>query len=392
MDSPSQPRSKSRRNLLPLGAGLLIAVAFSLSCLAQDELPPIPSSAAEPFRIQPDSLLNSSPPEIPQLPDQSLIQTIEPAPSASLNPGYWLVNTWNCTQSSFDESPCVFRPEIIRCDSGGHARRHHPREFQSSFLPGVPVVIVVHGSFMDDSSVHPYAACTWRWLCAGSSGLPFQMIYFSWPSDRPPSLLTAIDVAVLGRRASRNGFYLLSLLQMIPPECPVCLLGHSHGTRVISSALHLMAGGTVEGLRHNCRGTNGRRIRTIFTASAIDHDWLLPGERFDRALYSTECLINLRNHLDPALVIYVLRRIGSGRALGCSGLTSADRRGLGSLNQRVRELDVSGLVGPRHLWPKYCDHPQLARTLRNYLYFADTIVLTGSNSSPESAGAEIQYR
>lgn len=61
----------------------------------------------------------------------------------------------------------------------------------------------------------------------------FQMIYFSWPSDRALSPFASIDVAILGSRASRNGFYLASLIQSLPPECPVCLVGHSHGTRVI---------------------------------------------------------------------------------------------------------------------------------------------------------------
>jgi hypothetical protein len=196
------------------------------------------------------------------------------------------------------------------------------------------------------------------------------MIYFSWPSHRLITL-ASIDIAVLGKRAGRNGFYLASLIQHIPPECPIALVGHSHGTRVISSSLHLMAGGVVEGCGHSFARSGGRRIRTVFAASAIDHDWLNPGQRYDRALCSTECLLNLRNSRDPALMIYPLRWIGASRALGSSGFTRKDHQRLGSLDCHVRELDVSSQIGAGHLWPYYVNQVWLARSIGNYLYFSD---------------------
>ncbi len=294
----------------------------------------------------------------------------EPSTFAVPTPGYWIVSTWKSPQS-FDDGQLQFCPEVTRFDDGVGMRRSAIHELTESLVPGVPLCIMVHGSFMNSPSVYPESRETWNWLKAGSCGLPFQMIYFSWPSDRPLSALASIDVAVLGKRASRNGFYLTSLLQQLPTDCPVCLLGHSHGTRVISSSLHLMSGGVVEGHRHSHPSSNGRRIRTVFTASAIDHDWLNPGERYDRALSSTECLLNLRNRKDPALVIYPLRGPGSSRALGCTGFTEKDREELGRRNPKVRDWDVSEMIGIGHLWPNYMKRPALASHLRNYLYFAD---------------------
>jgi hypothetical protein len=199
--------------------------------------------------------------------------------------------------------------------------------------------------------------------------------------------LASIDVAVLGKRASRNGFYLTSLINKLPPDCPLCLLGHSHGTRVISSSLHLMAGGSVEGYQHSQPGNAGRRIRTVFAASAIDHDWLNPGQRFDRALCMTECLMNLQNHMDPALKIYPLRRIGSSRALGCTGFTEKDQRELGESRRRVSNWDVSETIGMGHLWPNYVKRPALASQLRNYFFYADMpqIMLQEEEVSPQAA-------
>lgn len=321
-------------------------------------VPPVPT--AEPLLAEPAI---SSPAEVdgePNAPHTPPYQT----------PGYWIVSTWNSPQE-FENDQLRFCPHVRRveeCTDGSPSSMGH---LTGSLIPGVPICIVVHGSFMDSPSVLPDSHHTWSWLKSGACGRPFQMIYFSWPSDRALSPFASIDVAILGSRASRNGFYLASLIQSLPAECPVCLVGHSHGTRVISSGLHLLGGGVVEGHRHRVPGCSGRRIRVVYTASAIDHDWLNPDERFGRALCCVECLINLRNAKDPALQIYPLRRIGSSRALGAAGFTSKDRRELGTYSSRVRDWNVSSLIGHDHSWPNYVAHNSLASSLRNYLFFAN---------------------
>ena len=284
-------------------------------------------------------------------------------------PGYWIVSSWNSPQE-FENDQLRFCPQVQQVDECTDGQPSCMEQLTGSLIPGVPICIVIHGSFMDSPSVLPDSHRTYSWLKAGACGRPFQMIYFSWPSDRALSPFASIDVAILGSRASRNGFYLASLIQSLPPECPVCLVGHSHGTRIISSGLHLLGGGVVEGHRHCTPGCAGRRIRVVYTASAIDHDWLNPEERFGRALCCVECLINLRNVKDPALQIYPLRRIGSSRALGLAGFTSKDRRELGTYGSRVRDWDVSSLIGHDHSWPNYVAHGSLSSSLRNYLFFA----------------------
>jgi hypothetical protein len=291
-------------------------------------------------------------------------------PYAPQAPGYWIVSSWNSPQE-FENDQLRFCPQVRKVDECTDGCPSSMEQLTGSLIPGVPICIVIHGSFMDSPSVLPDSHRTFSWLKAGACGRPFQMIYFSWPSDRALSPFASIDVAILGSRASRNGFYLASLIQSLPPECPVCLVGHSHGTRIISSGLHLLGGGVVEGHRHRTPGCSGRRIRVVYAASAIDHDWLNPEERYGRALCCVECLINLRNAKDPALQIYPLRRIGSSRALGLAGFTSKDRRELGAYGFRVRDWDVSSLIGHDHSWPNYVAHNSLASSLRNYLFFAN---------------------
>lgn len=282
---------------------------------------------------------------------------------------YWIVSTEDSPQSFDDSLPrfCA-RVQCRHADGSGH--NSTLEALKKSLRPDVPLVIMVHGSFMDSPSVEPESQRTWKWLQHAARGKPFDFIYFRWPSYRSPSLMINIDVAVLGRRASRNGFYLAGLIRSLPASTQVGLIGHSHGTRVIASALHLMAGGTVEEIGCPELRCGQCHIRTVFTASAIDHDWLGKGERFERALCSTEALLNLQNPRDPALVIYPLRRIGSRRALGHTGFTEKDLQQLGAQAVKVRDVNVGSTVGCQHMWPEWVEHTAVAHQAAPWLFLS----------------------
>lgn len=285
--------------------------------------------------------------------------------------GFWFLTTHYCAQK-FDLACPRFRPLVSRYDSCSSFRQSSLSELTSQLQPGVPVCVVVHGSFVDLPNASKESVCTWKWLRDSGNGQPVQVIYFYWPSFKRISLTVQRDVNLLGRQAARNGFYLADLISQIPPECPTCLIGHSHGTRVIASGLHLMSGGTVQGVAHRHARANGRRIRSVFLASAIDHDWLNPGHKYDRALCSTECLLNLTNERDRALRIYPLRLpLIARRPLGLCGLTKKDRYQLGAISQKVVDYSVANAIGSEHLWPYYFNQPQLAMTMKNYVYFSD---------------------
>ncbi|MEZ6127539.1 MAG: hypothetical protein R3C59_02585 [Planctomycetaceae bacterium] len=324
---------------------------------------PLGAQDSEPLLIEP---------VIPQASELLPLDESDYLRSAS-ETGFWFLNTHHSPQS-FDAPGPRFCPGVSRFECG---RGFQPSGFQTlrdSLEPGVPVCIMVHGSFVDTPSFCRESQQTWHWLESASHGQPMQMIYFHWPSYRMLTPLVAFDVNILGRRAARNGYYLAELIQHLPPESPVCLIGHSHGTRVIASCLHLLAGGAVQGVCHPYARVNGRSIRTVFTGSAIDHHWLNPGQRYDRALCSTECLLNMTNCKDPALWTYPFRLPLLVRpALGKTGLTAGDRRRLGPMGNRVYDYDVSQAIGASHLWPYYFQQPGLAMAIRNYVYFPDRI-------------------
>jgi hypothetical protein len=254
-------------------------------------------------------------------------------------------------------------------------------ELLGSLIPGAPVCIFAHGAFTRWQDVWQDADQTYQWLRGPCPQVPLNFIYFTWPSEGICSLASdnaftspvpGVDFFILGRRAERNGFYLADLIGALPPNSPVSLLGHSQGTRTISSALHLLAGGTVQKQARWNPADCGHRIRVVFAAAAIDHDWLNQGERYCGALDRAECLLNLRNDRDLALALYPLRHPFSARSLARAGFTRRDRRHMGEHECQVGEINVTPLIGHHHSWPQYLCRPEIATAIAPYIYFASS--------------------
>lgn len=340
-----------RGNSIPLVVAVLLCAAAGAQA---QEIPPVDEqSSAAPAAI-----------DLPAVVEE----TIQIAPSMA-DSGFWFVSTHRSPQS-FSHTCPRFCPGVLRYEQCAGYRQSNMAELCAGLEPGVPVCIMVHGSFVDRASACRESACTWQWLRRGSMGRRMQMIYLTWPSSSPLGPMLQLEVNKLGRRAARNGYYLAELTQHIPPECPICLIGHSHGTRVIASALHLLAGGAVQGVCHPFARAAGRQIRTVFAASAIDHDWLIPSHRYGRALCSTQCLLNLKNARDPALKFYAFRLpLIAKHPLGLTGLTFRDRRQLGAWGRKFVDYDVTAAIGAGHLWPYYFNRPSLACVIHNYVYF-----------------------
>ena len=211
-----------------------------------------------------------------------------------------------------------------------------------------------------------------RWLRCAAPSRAMNVLFFTWPSGGPITYEPHLDVALLGMRASFNGVYLGDLVARIPPGHPICIIGHSHGARMTAAALHLLAGGEVDGTHLTNFPPADQRIRAVLVAGALDHQWLDPGQRFGLALCRTESLLYLRNDHDIVLSFYPLRKIVvTRRALGESGLTRRDRERLGYLNSKIVELDVTRIVQAGHVWRHYYTHPELASAIEPFVYFDD---------------------
>lgn len=242
---------------------------------------------------------------------------------------------------------------------------------QGWLVRGAPVCVVVHGSFTNFRTLLRQSRELYCWLHAPVPGRPLNIVVFSWPGDDYPTGFVPIDIAVLGRRSAYHGRYLAQFLNTLPTGSRVCLMGHSHGARTVASALHLQSGGTVQGTRLWRPQPGVRRYRAVFLAAAIDHDWLDPRERYGSALYGTEALLNLRNRDDLPLKFYPLRKPFGAAALARTGFTNGDRRKLGRWNAKVRDLDVTPLIGKHHNWHHYFQQPGISMAIAPYVHFTD---------------------
>jgi hypothetical protein len=280
--------------------------------------------------------------------------------------GFFFVSTIHCPQRPGQGCCCRFTVEK-HCGCG----RYHRISLESMLAelqPGVPVCIGAHGSFVEEREVRSETRARYQRISSGGGNRPFHYIAFHWPSDLAVPFCPDIQTRRPGKRAGFNGIYLAHLTRMIPAANPISFAGHSHGTRVISSALHLLAGGSVHGYRvsDNCPS---RRMRAVFGASAIDSHWLSPGEKYGLALNRVECLLNLRTRRDIALTAYPLQDPLLHQALGKTGFQPRQLSRMGVNRQKLREFDVTKYVGCRHEVAHYFPHDAIWLTMAPYLYF-----------------------
>jgi hypothetical protein len=365
---PMRPAGFARTLLFVLRVAVLAIIAFPV--LADDSLPtlvrsplavpPVPGETnghAEGFSV--------GRPAVPSADEESAIPFVGDA----CHPNYWIVSSRCSIQNMRRICREPWGLDVHQRTPDGQLHRSDMPSLSSQLVPGVPVGIFVHGSFVKWENQCREAHQAYVRLRSAAPDRPVQMIFFTWPSDGPYTYLPTIDVAVRGRQAEFNGFHLAWLISQIPESSPVCLMAHSHGARAVFSAMHLAAGGTVQDHVFPYSMGTGRRYRIVLAAAALDHHWLRPGKRYDRALHCVECVLNFRNRHDLALTAYSLHRPFVRRAIGKSGLTSRDVRKIGWNSAKVQEYDVTHLLGRSHLWPEYYNQPAITGAIVPYLYF-----------------------
>ncbi len=351
MNAPSTPGLNPWRGCALLFLWVSLIVVDLRCCLAQ---------SASPLRPV------AQPPALPALQPGHTTPVRGPC-----DPDYWIVSARCCNPQLECNQNCGFC--VYRFDGPGPGRRAGLDELYASLQPGIPVCFMVHGSFVLWESMLRDSAGTYRWLRNAAPHRPIQMVFFTWPSDDTSTLLpNAIDTADarrLGRRAELNGLYLAELITRVPNGNPISLIGHSHGARMVSAALHLLSGGTVQNRTFVGGRYNQQRIRAVLAAAAMDHNWFNPGEQYGLALCRAEAILNVRNRHDFPLLFHPTHHLFATRALGRAGVTPLDQRRIGPDACRIEECDVTALIGGRHIWPHYYREPTIACAIRHYVYF-----------------------
>ncbi|TWT57887.1 hypothetical protein KOR42_12540 [Thalassoglobus neptunius] len=318
--------------------------------------------------IQEDRITDDSSVESLQNSDSSSDTLSSTSASPAYCPdGYWIVSSRRSVQTIHHKNRPAWGLDAYYCLGNGQIVGSNLASLKAQLVPGIPVCVFSHGSFVTFESQARQAARAAAYFRSAANGQPLQLIFFTWPSDGPYSYIAPIDVTVRGKRAEFNGFHMATLISSIPESCPVTVIGHSHGSRVALAAMQLASGGPIQ--NHYFTGSvgNSRRLRVILAAGAMDHNWLNPGERYGVALNRVECLLNLRNQNDLALAWYPLSRPFAKRAIARSGITSRDMRTLGYNAQKIRQVDVTNRLGSDHQWPEYYSDPVVLGTILPYL-------------------------
>lgn len=294
-----------------------------------------------------------------------------PALTSSLeehgNSTFFVVNSSHCPQEPNGCYPQC-RGVVHQYLPDGRYHRSSKEQLLASLKPGVPVCVMVHGSFVKSDEWYRLTVRRYQRLVAAGGNRPMHFIAAHWPSDPGTMIFPAYQVEKLGDRAEYNGIYLAQLIRSIPADHPVSFIGHSHGCRVISSALHLLGGGSVQGVRVSNPSPH-RRMRVVFGAGGIDHHWLNPGEKYGCALNRVECLLNIHSRLDCVLNLYPFTDPLFHHAAGQIGFTKSDLKKLGGQSRKIRQYDVTHLVGTGHMIVKYAPYPQIRARAIPYLYF-----------------------
>jgi len=310
---------------------------------------------------------------------------------------FWIISSRSCPLGTKIMDGAAF--DYLRYDQEGNPSWGDEQEFHASLHKGAPICVAVHGSFVSWNDVATDGFMTAKWLRKAAPGRPLNVVLFSWKSTGPftmttmPLMLSALpqlDAELLGRRSAFVGLYLGRLIADLPAGHPVTLFGHSHGCRSVSSALHALGGGQVQGYVLADRPKHKRRIRAILAAAAIDHHWLNPDQRYGRAIDVAETVVNLRNHRDTVLKIYAFRHPLSNKSLANVGFTYQDRLLMGRRSERVHELDVSEVVGSNHGWPYYYARPEIAASVAEYVHFLPAA--SGTKASAKDKAGDPRIR
>jgi hypothetical protein len=233
-------------------------------------------------------------------------------------------------------------------DETGH--RQWKRSDLESFLafdPSVPTVFYVHGNQMTNWDAKCQGLQLYRRLANyGCGDRPIRYVIFSWPSAKVGGLLR--DVRVKALRTGPAGCQLAWLIDQMPAETQVSLIGFSFGARIITGSLHVLGGGDLGcGLTLADRANSDRApINAVLIASAVHAHWLGEGQYHGLAMTQVNQMFLLNNCRDLALRYYHLSTANGSRpqALGICGPTRISSEYAAKIQMR----DVSGTAGSQH--------------------------------------------
>lgn len=254
-------------------------------------------------------------------------------------------------------------------DDAGH-RRWQPYDMESLAAadPSVTTVFFVHGNQVSPGQDRQISLSVYRRLVRHHcSAEPIRFVIFSWPSSKIRGPLK--DYRVKAARTRPVGWELAWVLDKIPGETPIGLIGYSYGARIITGGLHILGGGQLSGLGLDERVHPDREpVRVVLIAAALHAHWLGPNQYHGQAMSQVDRMLLLNNCQDMAMRFYHLSATnGDPQALGLCGPTCITPEDAA----KIRNRDLSRYDGPRHDLFRYLGAPGAMDQTWRYTTFDD---------------------
>jgi hypothetical protein len=234
-------------------------------------------------------------------------------------------------------------------------------QFFATMADGRTTVFYVHGHRYDEQDAMQSGLTIYNGLVQPSpaSPPPIRYVIWKWPSEKSalPMRDARIKTAVAHYEAYKLGWF----LGPVPPA-RLGFVGFSLGPRLITGALHLLAGGALHGQMLGAHYQHW--TRTVLWAAALHNYWLAPGRLHGRAIYSCDAMLNLYNCCDPVLKHYPRVEPERAEALGYTGMPGS---WLGGWAPRFRQRNVCGETRWLHATRNYYNSPSVMASTRQYL-------------------------
>jgi hypothetical protein len=275
----------------------------------------------------------------------------------SYPPDVWLINT-RCLPCPRNQCSCSVEPRYDQLVDGRWVRSSVDT-FLATTQSLHPLVFYVHGNRMAPQDAIAQGMKVYRRVAC--AGMPLRFVLWSWPSDRVHGAVR--DAQLKAARSDGESYYLACLLNRLPSDTPVYLIGYSFGARTVTGSLHLLAGGTCCGnLLASNPDASRVRPRVTLLASAMPNSWISPTGKHGLAWLATDQILSFYNPKDPVLKLYQFtEQNGSSTALGRSGISL---QCLGPYRDQMRQYRVDRVVGCSHDLDRYLGSPSIMNSVR----------------------------
>jgi hypothetical protein len=209
----------------------------------------------------------------------------------------------------------------------------------------VRTLIFVQGNRLSPGDAKHDGLAVYRRLANyAGRGERIRFVIWSWPSTQVSGPLR--DVREKAARTGPAGCQLAWLVDQMPAETPVSLVGFSFGARIITGGLHILAGGNLGGCSLGERVHPDRPpMDVVLIAAALHANWLGEGSYHGLAMTQVNQMFLINSCQDMAMRYYhFVQKRGNPQALGLRGPTYISGDGSAKITMR----DASRYSGREH--------------------------------------------